>query len=38
MAIKQAPPFVTPALKAHKALIPKVNQDKRLLITIILEA
>jgi hypothetical protein len=37
-AAKQAPFLATLALRAHKALIPKVNQDKRLLVAIILEA
>jgi hypothetical protein len=37
-AAKQAPSLATPALRAHKALTPKVDQDKRLLIAITLEA
>jgi hypothetical protein len=37
-AAKQAPFFAISALRAHKALIPKIDQDKRLLIAIILEA
>jgi hypothetical protein len=37
-AAKQAPFLVTSALKAHKAFTFKVNQDKRLLIVIILKA
>jgi hypothetical protein len=37
-AAKQAPPLATSALRAHKALTPKVDQDKRLLIAIISEA
>jgi hypothetical protein len=37
-AVKQAPPSAASALKAHKASTLKVNQDKRLLIAITLEA
>jgi hypothetical protein len=37
-AVKQAPSFAASALRAHKAFIPKVNQDKRLLIVITLKA
>jgi hypothetical protein len=37
-AAKQAPLLATSALRAHKALTPKVNQDKRLLVAIISEA
>jgi hypothetical protein len=37
-AVKQASFFVVFALKAHKAFIFKVNQDKRLLIVITLKA
>jgi hypothetical protein len=37
-AVKQAPFFATSALKVYKALTPKINQNKRLLIAIILEA
>jgi hypothetical protein len=32
--VKQAPSSAASALKAHKAFISKVNQNKRLLITI----
>jgi hypothetical protein len=37
-AVKQAPSSAASALRAHKAFTPKVNQDKRLLITITLKA
>jgi hypothetical protein len=37
-AAKQAPSLATSALRAHKALTPKIDQDKRLLVAIILEA
>jgi hypothetical protein len=37
-AAKQASFLVTFALRAYKAFTSKVNQDKRLLIAIILEA
>jgi hypothetical protein len=37
-AAKQAPLLAISALKAHKALTFKVNQNKRLLIAITLEA
>jgi hypothetical protein len=37
-AVKQAPSPAASALKAYKAFTSKVNQDKRLLIAIILEA
>jgi hypothetical protein len=37
-AVKQAPPFAASVLRAHKVFILKVNQNKRLLITITLEA
>jgi hypothetical protein len=38
IAIKQAPLFAALALRAHKAFIFKVNQDKRLLVAITLKA
>jgi hypothetical protein len=37
-AAKRAPSLVTPALRAHKALTSKIDQDKRLLVAITLEA
>jgi hypothetical protein len=38
VAAKQAPFLATFALRAYKALTLKVNQDKRLLVIIILKA
>jgi hypothetical protein len=37
-AVKQAPPPTAFALRAHKAFTSKVDQDKRLLVVITLEA
>jgi hypothetical protein len=37
-AVKRAPSSAASALRAHKAFTPKVDQDKRLLVTITLEA
>jgi hypothetical protein len=38
VAVKQAPFSAVLALRAHKAFILKINQNKKLLITIILKA
>jgi hypothetical protein len=38
VAVKQASLLVTSALKAHKAFTLKVDQNKRLLVIIILKA
>jgi hypothetical protein len=38
VAIKRAPPLAAFALRAYKAFTSKVNQNKRLLVAITLEA